>query len=183
MAKPTFASVTDQPCECGYLQHAADDPDSPIVYDARLNEFNIEYPCASGDGDCEGAKSMLRIYHCPFCGGVAPESKRDLLFAAITIEEQNRLGELLAGITTLDEATRRLGNPDRDEPAGVTQETPEDNGHPSIIEWFRSIVYCGLSDTAEVHITDFREKGVGIRLQGKCLAEARGNVGDCLEQG
>src|SRR5438552_3640751 len=39
MTKPTHASVTDQPCSCGFLQEAADDPDSPIVYDAQLNEF------------------------------------------------------------------------------------------------------------------------------------------------
>jgi len=178
MAKPTFASVTDQPCECGYLQHAADDRDLPIVYDSQLNEFNFEYPCAPGDGDCEGAKSTLRIYHCPFCGGAAPESKRDLLFAAITIEEQNRLGKLLAGITTLNDATGKLGNPDRDEPAGITQMMPERDGNPPIIERFRSIVYCGLSDTADVHITDFREKGLGIRLQGKCLGQTEGRKGD-----
>jgi hypothetical protein len=154
------------------LQHAADDPDSPIVYDARLNEFHFEYPCAPGDGDCEGAKSRLRIYHCPFCGGATPESKRDSLFAAVTIEEENRLGELLTGVTTLNDALRKLGNPDRDEPAGVTQKTPERDGNPSIIESFRSIVYCGLSNTADVHITDYREKGVSIWLQGKYLGDA-----------
>lgn len=172
MAKPTYASLTDQRCECGYLQRAADDPDSPIVYDARLNEFNFEYPSVPGDGD-EGTKSMLRIYHCPFCGGAAPESKRDLLFAAVTLEEENRLGELLTGIKTLDDAIRKLGDPDRDEPDGVTQKTPERDGNPPIIESFRSIVYCGLSNTADVHIIDYRQNGVGIRLQGKCLGQDR----------
>lgn len=62
MAKPTFASVTNQPCECGYLQRAADAPDLPIVYDARLNEFNLVYPFVAGDGD-EGTKFGLQ--HAP----------------------------------------------------------------------------------------------------------------------
>ena len=167
LSKPTFASVTDEQCHCGYLRDAADDPDSPIVFDARLNEFIFEYPCPPGDGDHAGAKSMLRVYHCPFCGGAAPKSKRGSLFASITIEEENRLSELLAGIATLDDATRMLGQPDRDE--GLTQKTPEQDGNPPRIESFRTLVYCGLSETAEVYITDFRDKGVGIRLQGEYI--------------
>lgn len=109
MPQPTFASLTDEPCRCGYLPRQADDPRSPIVFDRQLNECNYVYPCAPGDGHCVGATSMLRIYHCPFCGGAAPESKRDLLFAVITAEEEERLTELLRGIKSLDDAVRVLG--------------------------------------------------------------------------
>lgn len=110
---------------------------------------------------------MLRIYHCPFCGGAAPESKRDLLFGVITAEEEGRLKELLRGIKSLDDAVRVLGVPDRDEPHAVTQRAPEDNGKPPVTENFRLLVYSQLSETAEVWITDYRERGLGIRLRGK----------------
>src|SRR5437868_3163217 len=101
MAKPTDASVTEDRCSCGYLERAADDPTSPIVYDARLNEYHFEYlnPCAGGE--CGQAKASLMLYHCPFCGGTAPPSKRDLLFAVIPREEEHRLYKLLGGIKTL----------------------------------------------------------------------------------
>lgn len=167
MPQPTFASVTDEPCGCGYLHRQADDPRSAIRFDRQLNEYNYIYPCAPGDGDCEGATSMLRIYHCPFCGGAAPESKRDLLFAVITTEEEQRLTELLRGINSLDDAVSVLGPPDRDEPHAVTQRMPEKNGKPPAIENFRLLVYSQLSGTAEVWITDYRERGLSIRLQGK----------------
>lgn len=173
MTKRTFASLTNELCRCGYLQQQADDPRSPIVFDRKLNEYNYVYPCAPGDGDCEGSKSMLRIYHCPFCGGVAPESKRDLLFAVITAEEEQRLTELVRGITSLDDAVRVLGLPDRDEPRGATQRMPEQEGQPPAIDSFRVLIYSGLSETAEVSITDYRDRGLSVRLQGKFVGLPR----------
>ena len=102
MAKPTPKSVTEQPCTCGYLQRAADDPDSPIVYDPQLNEYDFEYPSPCGPRECGKASAYLMIYHCPFCGGVAPESKRGRLFAAIPRAEEGRLYGLLRGVKTLE---------------------------------------------------------------------------------
>ena len=87
MSKPTFASVTEQPCTCGFLERQADDPASPIVFDARLNEYHFEYPSPCAGGDCPTAKAEMMIYHCPFCGGAAPVSKRASLFTAFTPEE------------------------------------------------------------------------------------------------
>ena len=72
----TFASVTEQPCACGYLQREADDVASPIVFDATMNEYHFEYPSPCANGACDAAKARMVIYHCPFCGGLAPPSKR-----------------------------------------------------------------------------------------------------------
>ena len=51
-------------CDCHWLERAAHDPDNPIQFDPELNEYNLK---ASGG-------HSLRIYHCPFCAGRAPES-------------------------------------------------------------------------------------------------------------
>jgi hypothetical protein len=40
-SKPTFASVTTIPCKCGYLERASDEPEIPIVFDARVNEYHV----------------------------------------------------------------------------------------------------------------------------------------------
>src|SRR5205807_3785770 len=103
MTKPTHASVTKEPCTCGYLVRAADDPTSPIVYDARLNEYHFEYPSPCGDSECGQAKAFLMIYHCPFCGGAAPESKRRLLCAGIPPDEERKLSKFPGSITTVVE--------------------------------------------------------------------------------
>ena len=110
---------------------------------------------------------MLVIYHCPFCGGAAPKSKRALLFAVITEDEQERLGKLMKGIKSIDDAVRKLGQPDDDIASGVTRRSPEKPGHPPTIQSYRRIVYSQLSETAELHITDFREEGIAFSLQGK----------------
>lgn len=88
----TFASVTDEDCKCGSLERDANDPDSPIIFDVELNEYQFEYTVG------DKGKAKMTIYHCPFCGGAAPESHRENLFAVIPNEEEARLRELTARI-------------------------------------------------------------------------------------
>ena len=169
MAKPTHTSVTEEPCTCGYLERAADDPTLPIVYDAQLNEYHFEYPSPCAEGECEQAKASLMIYHCPFCGGAVPASKRGLLFAVIPPQEERRLYKLLGDIKTLDAATRVLGPPDDDNPHGLTEQRAEREGAPPTVESFRTLRYSGLSDTADVYMAETRIGGVHFWLQGKYL--------------
>ena len=169
MGKPTFASVTEELCTCGFLPEQADDPTSPIVYDPQLNEYHFEYPDPCGEGECGQAKASLMIYHCPFCGGAAPESKRDLLFAVIPPEEERRLSKLLGGLKTLDQATQALGPPDDDNPQGLTETQVEREGTAPTAESSRTLRYPGLSETADVYITETRTGGLHFWLQGKYL--------------
>jgi hypothetical protein len=74
------------------LEREANDPDSPIAFDKELNEFNFEYSTAGTE-----RKAQWRIYHCPFCGGAAPESKRRALFASISDAEERRLRAFCRG--------------------------------------------------------------------------------------
>ncbi len=160
--RPTHASVTDVACSCDYLQKAADNPRNPIVFDARTNEYQFSYQ----EQECDGPSTLI-IYHCPFCGGVAPASKRDLLFAAIPQEETERLFELLRPIGTMAAAISAFGEPDRDEAAGEVRSRPEKNGKPPIVEHFRTLVYAGLSSVAEVWIVERPDGGVHCHLEGK----------------
>lgn len=163
--RPTFASVTDTPCTCEYLQHAADEPRNPIVFDATTNEYQFRYP--DPDPDCVGS-AMLIIYHCPFCGGCAPESRRHLLFAVIAPEEESRLFGLLDQVDTISTALAKLGQPTRDDATG-SQKRHEKAGQPNSIQRFRTLVYENLSDVADVWITE-RENGKAFcQLQGKYI--------------
>ena len=170
MSKPTFASVTEQPCTCGFLERQADNPASPIVFDARLNEYHFEYPSPCARGDCPTAKAQMMIYHCLFCGGAAPPSKRATLFTAFTPEEQRRLYRLFDGMRTLQEVIAALGPPDEEKERGLTVQRPEKDGQPPTMRSFRTLRYTRLSDTADVEVyADPGEDKVQVMLLGKYI--------------
>ena len=70
-------------CDCRWLENAAEDPHVPITFDSKLKEYHL-----IRGGELGG--TML-FYHCPFCGGRAPKSRRDALFLHVTHEEMLRL--------------------------------------------------------------------------------------------
>ena len=162
----TFASVTGKPCKCDFLRQAADDPRLPIVFDKLTGEYHFQYR----EGDTE-AFSTLVIYHCPFCGGAAPKSQRALLFHVIPSEEELRLVALLEGITSVEAAIHKLGEPDEDDPRGTGVRMPERDGQPPTMQWFRTLRYKKLSKVADVWITARADGRASWQLQGK----AKGN--------
>lgn len=129
--RPTRASVTDAVCECKYL-HAADDPDLPIVFDERMNEYHFVYPEPGA-----GGSASLNIYHCPFCGGAAPASKRHLLFHVVNADEQRRLADLLVPLHSLKAVLEALGPPDEDDPTGSSDRYEETDKAPSRVVPYR----------------------------------------------
>ena len=160
--RPTHASVTDEPCTCKVLQRLADDPSVPIIFDGRTSEYQFIYqePDASGP-------STLVIYHCPFCGGAAPASKRQLLFHIIPPEEQQRFTAMLTPVHTISDALNLLGKPDDDNPAGVISRNDESDQSPSSVTAFRTLTYRGLSDVADVCFTERPDGLAHWSLQGK----------------
>ncbi len=154
MSKPTRASVTDKPCTCNYLRNQADDPNNPITFDSKTAEYQFSF---------DGAKFV--IYHCPFCGGAAPKSKRHLLFAKIPGTEESRLAKLLHGIETIEDALQKLGQPDFDG-VSTTKRSENENEGPRI-QHHRDIRYHNLSDVAEVWITERPDGKIFWQLHGK----------------
>ena len=160
--RPTSASVTDALCKCGYLRRAADRPRSPIVFDKLTGEYHFRYR----EGEADGYATLI-IYHCPFCGGAAPKSKRALLFHVIPPDEERRLTDLLNGIESIRAAVRKLGKPDYDNPRGTGVKTPERPGRAPTTQWFRTLRYEKLSKIADVWITERADGRASWRLQGK----------------
>jgi hypothetical protein len=135
---------TAPPCDCGWLDRAADDPSIPVAFDAEVNEYQL---VTSGH-----SKGRMPIYHCPFCGGSAPKSKRESLFAHVTADEFCRLGELTKDVSTVSEALTKFGPPDEDIPNGYGEIAPSRNGQPGRSEFFRVMRYNGLSQTTVVDV-------------------------------
>ena len=76
-------SKTEEQCDCLVLERAADDPNVPVLFDSKMNEYHMVH--ADGQGH-----TIIR--HCFFCGGKAPQSKREALFARVLHEELRRAG-------------------------------------------------------------------------------------------
>ena len=153
----TFNSVTETPCTCGWLEKCADDPDWPIEYDASLNEFHIIMKGSDG----QPAQGM--IYHCFWCGGAAPKSKREEKFLTVGIGEDCRLRSLLRSYTTFEQALSGLGQPDQDWADGAS--STFDNKTTS----YRCVLYEKLSSTADVRLVDYPGKQFGIEICGKYI--------------
>jgi hypothetical protein len=178
-------SVTTKKCKCHYLERSADDRDSPIEFDEKTNEYHFTYftsldgrlgaPPRSAPADSQRPKpnSFLVIRHCPWCGGVAPESKRGSLFRHVPNSEERRLRTLIAGAKSLDEVIERLGPPEFDDPAGVGSSEPERDGRPMSVQSFRSLTYLNLSEDADVRITDFHNGRLHLSATGKSVNSPR----------
>ncbi len=152
--KPTFASVTDIACTCGFLARCAKDPTLPIAWDERLNEFHITYSNAEGTG-------QVMVYHCPFCGGATPPSRRGELFHEVTPTEDRRLKALFAGIRSVPDCLQRFGLPDEDLSDGFMTETDGKR------ETFRTLLYRGLSTTVDVLVAVRASGRIWTNFQGK----------------
>jgi hypothetical protein len=152
-------------CKCGFLEREADHPDSPIRFDARLNEYHIVHRISTGE------EAMMMIYHCPFCGGRAPQSRRADLFHRLTHAEQNRLSKLTKDMRTLQDVVSSFGEPDIRHPIGMMQTIPERDGNPETTQSYPVLIYTKLSETADIHVTIYPTDRVAIAFQGKAVKE------------
>jgi hypothetical protein len=158
--RPHNQSKTAEPCTCDALEDAANEPDCPVEYNARLNEFSIK--------DRRGGERS--IYHCFFCGGAAPTSKRGSSFATIPEEERERIQTLADGLATLDEVIAKYGPPEDDMPNGHGELFPERDGKPQRGAYYRTLRYSNLSDTAEIDFVDYGPtRGVRMSFHGKYI--------------
>src|SRR5262245_48662227 len=92
----TWPPVTEPSRTCQHSEDTPPNPHFPIRYDADLNEYSMVWRIGDGYG-------AMMIYHCPFCGGRTPKSRRDQLFADVPQSEYERLAQLTAGIASIDE--------------------------------------------------------------------------------
>ena len=149
-------SVTQTRCSCGFLERTARERLFPIKFDPKLNEYSFE--------DATTGSSMM-IYHCPWCGGVASESKRGDLFRHVPIKEWGRLNSLTNQLRSLAEIESALGKPDE---TAIEKPTKQD------ASLFRKIAsprtrmsFMRLSDSADVHFYIYPRGGIECTMTPK----------------
>jgi hypothetical protein len=129
-------------CKCGWLENHASSSSSPIKFDSELNEYYFSHRSAAGE-----SKSL--IYHCPSCGGRAPESKRGNRFQPIPDVEKNRLDELIQTVRTAQEVTVAWGEPQFKVEGGTT------------------MIFEKLSKVANIHVVARPDGRVSVGYYGK----------------
>jgi hypothetical protein len=139
---PTMPDFNAPQCECRALERWSKEPTVPIEFDTVMNEYHIV--------GTNGSRSM--IYHCPFCGGRTPESRRDDFFMHITEAEMQRLTMMTGHLKTLDEVLAAFGPPDCDFPTGHGVTKDDEAGRP-VTTYYRSLTYENLSPAAKVVVT------------------------------
>jgi hypothetical protein len=133
----------------------------------RFDESTGEYEFVTPSG------GRLNIYHCPFCGGAMPRSRRAELFAYITQAEVERLDELTRGFRSVDEAVCALGPPDTDIAVGHRERTPARGRQPPRVTGHRTLTFSRLSETADVHLIDCAPEGIRFTYVGKYLGRGK----------
>jgi hypothetical protein len=150
------------------LELQANQPDSPIRFDPKLNEYHFIYRTSTSE------ETMMMIYHCPFCGGRMPNSRRDDLFHRLTRAEQHSLSELTKAMRTVQDVTAAFGEPEIRQPIGMVITTPEKDGKPETTQSYPMMIYTTLSETANIHVTVYPTDKVAISFQGKGLKKDPG---------
>jgi len=150
-------------CDCRVLEHASREPDHPIRWDERLQEYYIVY----------GKSGRMMIYYCPFCGGSTPKSRRSLLFHSLTDEEQRRLSNLIKGLETVQGVKAAFGEPDIYQPQGERKTIPERDGKPETTTVYSVMIYTKLSDVANIHVTVCGMDSVGFGFHSKPIEKEK----------
>ena len=148
-------------CTCDWLKNAADDARFPVEYDQESNEFKL---CCQLEN---GEMGYTVLHYCPFCGGKAPDIRKEQTFTDISEQEFLRLQELTQQINSIEDAFRILGKPELGEPAlGELQLARADQ---ELLEVARSLTYQNLSESAVIHITEDEQGNIRIVIQEKFI--------------
>ncbi len=162
--KPTFASVTTKPCTCNWPRDVSAEPENSVRFDELTGEYHFVTPTGG----------QLTMYHCPFCGGVMPRSKRAELFAYVSEAEVARLDNLTRNLQSVEEAVRVLGSLDHDMAGGLRVRSPARGRRPPRVASYRVLTFTRLSDTADVELADCSPEGIRFSFRGKYLGRGKG---------
>lgn len=149
-------------CTCDWLKNAANDERFPVEYDEQDNQFKLR--CQLGDEK----PGYTVLYFCPFCGGRAPDLKKEKIFAQISELEFERLQDIAREIQSIEDAFRILGEPEqefsREEQRAILSAEEKE-----LMDAARALTYQNVSETATIHVIEYKEGGVRIIIQEKFI--------------
>ena len=156
-------------CGCKWFERAAKDESIPVVFDEMMNEYHLRH---------SNGRGYSLFYHCPFCGGKAPDSLRGTYWTEVSHEESYRLNEITKDIKTPPQLFEMFGEPDKDFEVSGSSTTPgSDDSPPETTLGPRRVVFKGLSDTADVHVRIDRYDRLRFSFMGRYIGPKRSESG------
>ena len=149
-------------CTCDWLKNAATDARFPVEYDEQSNKFKLQ--CRLEDGKL----GYTVLHFCPFCGGMAPDIRKEKTFTQISEQEFLRLQELTRQIKSIEDALRILGEPQLVY-SPLSMQAQISQAEQEMLQNARSLTYQNISETAIIHITEYEQGGVRIVFQEKYI--------------
>src|SRR5262245_22102219 len=141
-------------CQCGEPQRWAAKSNSPIQFDARLNEYHLV---------CGDAYGLLR--YCFFCGGRLPDSKREALFSIPNDAEQEEVRRLIGTAKNLQDVLAMLGKPDET----FDEETCREYAVANELRWKRLYRYSSRWKTLVLDVLEQPEGGISYVVSGRYI--------------
>jgi hypothetical protein len=148
-------SKTEQPCDCGWIATAINDPSSGISFDPAARKVTLA--------------GNYYLYHCPFCGGRFPDSSKPISVPIFSPEERERLELLTKDLTTPEQVIQRLGPPDYNQPMLAYREHEGKMVHDESIPPVRNLEYYHLSDIAKIEFYFRADGSMDRRIMVKSL--------------
>ena len=132
-------------CECKHIENYSRDPEVPIGYDSKFNEYSINFGV---DGGCK-----IFLTYCFNCGGLLPKSKRSDYFTKPDQDLVKKYKEKLKGVKSVGEIIKILGEPDSQFDGPPIQE--KDKEIYGIKEQKRQFDYTKLSSTFVLSVSEY----------------------------
>jgi len=140
-------------CTCGSIAAWAADPESPVEYDERLNEF---------------AMPGYFFYFCVVCGGRMPKSKRDsLLFAPWTDADDADFRAQTEKLKSLEDVVAAFGPPDDE--SGPTQVSEEDKDIYAQMAVKRTLIYAHVWQSLRAYLQEMEDGTLVRGYLGKAI--------------
>jgi len=133
-------------CTCGSIAAWAADPELPVEYDERLNEYGMP---------------GYFFYFCVVCGGRMPESKRDAYLATWTDADDAEFRARTEKLKSLEDVVAAFGPPD--DQSGPTQVSEEDRAIYGQMAVKRMFIYAHVWESLRTH---FQEMEDGTLVRG-----------------
>jgi hypothetical protein len=148
--------------QCHHLEELSRVRESPVIYNAAQRAY-----CLAGK---HGIRALLR--HCPVCGRKLPAHGNSALFQKISCAERAALIERCQGISTMEEALRILGSPDKETGSVAFHLYPQ--GRKVTVRFKRIFFYEHLADSVRVVIHELSDGSVLIKYHAKERASTSG---------
>ena len=134
-------------CECKIIEQYSKDPDIPIRYDSKFNEYSLEFGSDNGGN--------IYFEYCFSCGGRLPESKRGDFFTTPDKDLVNQYKKMLRGVNSAEEIIQILGTPDFQYNNPTIREIDKDLY--GIKEQKRQFDYKQLSETFILSVSEYAD--------------------------